>query len=269
MTIHVSIPRRGCRYGYARKTGSTGVATVTQARADAVDDRPSGGGAGTHPARRHRRRGVADKGMVQSGSHGALCRGHRGVLCPAVPATLATGIRDAFLQAGPKWPVVVGILDLAERARGCACPAGTVRHADAARIAAPAGRGELAAARRMIADARRIIVMGGLGAVAAGAGLACAALRQAGQLLATTLPARGMFQSLQLGVAGGFSSEIARERSADPGIAVGGSLASHNSIPGAGRMPLLQIDIAPPPWSRDGAPPTPPQGPTQGSASRR
>ena len=94
--------------------------------------------------------------------------------------------------------------------------------------------------------------MGGLGAVAAGAGPACAALAdRLDGLLATTLPARGIFHDhpFNLGVAGGFSSEIAREcfAEADLVIAVGGSLASHNSD--AGKLwpnaRLLQIDISP------------------------
>ena len=243
--------------GYARKTGRTGVATVTcgpgltqlmTALPAAVRARiPLVVIAGEAPlTRAWYNQGIAQAPFVEATGASYVPLHH--------PPRFATGIRDAFLQArtemagGRRHP----LRPRGERGRGCARPAGTVHHADAARIAAPAGRGELAAARRMIADARRIIVMGGLGAVAAGAGPACAALAdRLDGLLATTLPARGIFHDhpFNLGVAGGFSSEIAHEcfAEADLVIAVGGSLASHNSDsgklwPNAG---LLQIDIAP------------------------
>ena len=94
--------------------------------------------------------------------------------------------------------------------------------------------------------------MGGLGAATAGAGPACEALAdRLDGLLATTLPARGLFHThpFNLNVAGGFSSEIAREcfAEADLVIAVGASLARHNADGGKlwPQAKLLQIDIAP------------------------
>ena len=171
------------------------------------------------------------------------------------PSRFAIGIRDAFLQAKTeRRPVVVGIpFDLAESP---APPDATLPAPSAALMPdaapMPPAAADIGAARDMIARADRIIVMGGLGAAAAGAGPACEALAdQLDGMLATTLPARGLFHShpFNLGVAGGFSSEIAREcfGEADLVIAVGASLARHNADGGKlwPDAKLLQIDIAP------------------------
>jgi acetolactate synthase I/II/III large subunit len=94
--------------------------------------------------------------------------------------------------------------------------------------------------------------MAGMGAIEAGAGPACRALAgRCDALLAATLPARGIFHDdpFSLNVAGGFSSQIAREclAEADLIVAVGCSLARHNSD--AGKLwpnaQLLQVDLDP------------------------
>jgi thiamine pyrophosphate-dependent acetolactate synthase large subunit-like protein len=110
----------------------------------------------------------------------------------------------------------------------------------------------LAAAARLIDTAGKVIVMAGLGAVEAGAGPACRMLAEStGALLATTLPAKGLFYEdpYSLGVAGGFSSDTARKylSQADLIIAVGASLASHNSDSGKlfSADNVLQIDVDP------------------------
>ena len=171
------------------------------------------------------------------------------------PPRFAIGIRDAFLQARTEQrPVVVGIpFDLAE----AAAPDDTTRPPASTTLIPPASPlppdpADISAAREMIAAADRIIIMAGLGAVAADAGPACAALAdRLDGLLATTLPARGLFHDhrFNLNVAGGFSSQIAREyfAAADLVIAVGGSLARHNADNGKlwPSARLLQIDIAP------------------------
>ena len=171
------------------------------------------------------------------------------------PPRFATGIRDAFLQAQrERRPVVVGIpFDLAESPADdtAALPA------PSASLMTPPARllpdaESLAQARKMVDAADRVIVMAGLGAIAAEAKDACVALAdQLDALLATTLPARGLFHDhpFNLNVAGGFSSEIAREcfAAADLVIAVGGSLASHNADAGKlwPQAKLLHIDIDP------------------------
>ena len=171
------------------------------------------------------------------------------------PRRFAIGIRDAFLQTRTEMrPVVVGIpFDLAESAAtgDAALPAASITLIPPA-SPLPPGPADVSSARDMIAAAERVIIMAGLGAVAAGAGPACAALAdRLDGLLATTLPARGLFHDhpFNLNVAGGFSSEIAREcfATADLVIAVGGSLARHNADNGKlwPSAKLLQIDIAP------------------------
>ncbi len=111
---------------------------------------------------------------------------------------------------------------------------------------------DIARALERIAGSRRIVVMAGMGAVAAQAAEACRELaRHCDALLATTLPARGLFHDdpYSLGVAGGYSSPIARELlgEADLVIAVGTILALHNADDGRlfGNAHVLQIDTAP------------------------
>ncbi len=103
-----------------------------------------------------------------------------------------------------------------------------------------------------IAGAQRPIVVAGRGAVSSGAHAALEELADAsGALLATTLPARGMFDRhpFSLGVAGGFASEIARElfAQADLVIAVGASL-TYYTVDGGAFFPkayVAQIDERP------------------------
>ena len=171
------------------------------------------------------------------------------------PPRFAIGIRDAFRQAKTeRRPVVVGIpFDLAEspaQPDTTLPPPSSTLMPDAAPL--PPAQADLDAARAVIDSSDRIIVMGGLGAAAAGAGPACEALAdRLDGLLATTLPARGLFHThaFNLNVAGGFSSEIARECFADADlvIAVGASLARHNADGGKlwPNAKLLQIDVAP------------------------
>jgi len=103
-----------------------------------------------------------------------------------------------------------------------------------------------------INGADKIIVMAGLGAVKANAGPSCQVLAsQLGALLATTLPARGLFyeDTFCIGVAGGFSNTVARRylKDADLIIAVGSSLANHNSDGGKlfSADNVLHIDVKP------------------------
>lgn len=172
-----------------------------------------------------------------------------------LPERMPVGVRDAFLQARrERRPVVIGVpFDLQARpwtgSEELPPPSTTLLP----RLApVPAHPDDLARATGIVAQARRIVVMAGLGAVEAGAGPACRALAErCDALLATTLPARGLFHDdpFSIGIAGGFSSEMARAcfGEADLVIAVGCSLAHHNADggklwPGAR---LLQIDLDP------------------------
>jgi len=171
------------------------------------------------------------------------------------PEGMPTAIRDAFVQARrERRPVVLGVpFDLQNRPW-----IGPVTLPTPSRDLLPdlppipPHPDDLARAAAMVAGARRIVVMAGLGAVEAGAGPACRALAErCDALLATTLPARGLFHDdpFNLNVAGGFSTETAREclAEADLVIAVGASLAHHNSDGGKlwPNARLLQIDTDP------------------------
>jgi thiamine pyrophosphate-dependent acetolactate synthase large subunit-like protein len=103
-----------------------------------------------------------------------------------------------------------------------------------------------------LSSAHRPIIIAGRGAVRSGARAVIEDVAQSsGALLATTLPARGMFDKnpFSIGVAGGFSSEIARELFAecDLVLAVGASLTYH-TVDGGALFPrafVAQIDDRP------------------------
>ncbi len=172
-----------------------------------------------------------------------------------LPERMPVAIRDAFLQARrERRPVVLGVpFDLQDRAwEGAeALPAPSASLIP--RLSpVPPHPDDLARAADMTASAQRVIVMAGLGAAEAGAGPACRALAErCDGLLATTLPARGLFHDdpFDLGVAGGFSSVTARDcfSEADLVIAIGCSLARHNADGGAlwPKARVLQIDLDP------------------------
>jgi acetolactate synthase-1/2/3 large subunit len=103
-----------------------------------------------------------------------------------------------------------------------------------------------------ISSAKRPIIIGGRGAVASGAQAAIEELAEAaGALLATSLPARGLFDSspYSLGVAGGFAAAGTRElfAEADLVIAIGASL-TYYTVDGGALFPkayVAQIDERP------------------------
>lgn len=167
---------------------------------------------------------------------------------------MAVETRDAFLQArSENRPVVLGVpFDLQKQA----WPDGDLPEPSTAlrpRIGPmPPNADDVDRIAEIVAKAERIVVMGGRGAVLSGAGPACRTLaEQVGGLLATTLPARGLFHDdpFSLGIAGGFATAVARAclAEADLVIAAGGRLAQHNVdkgklFPGA---EVVQIDTAP------------------------
>ncbi|MBF9047036.1 thiamine pyrophosphate-binding protein [Rhodobacterales bacterium LSUCC0031] len=171
------------------------------------------------------------------------------------PARLAEGLRDAFLEARmTQGPVVVGIpFDLqnavwAEQG-DLPVPSAAIMPKTSPM---PPNPDDVARAVTLVAGAKRVVVMAGLGVAEAGAGAACIALADhLGGLLATTLPARGLFAGhpFNLNVAGGFATETARDCFADADlvIAVGTSLSHHNADGGKlwPKAHLLQIDTAP------------------------
>jgi acetolactate synthase-1/2/3 large subunit len=103
-----------------------------------------------------------------------------------------------------------------------------------------------------IRAAKRPVVLGGRGAIRSGARAVAEALAdRCGAVLATTLPARGLFDRhpFSLGVAGGYASNLNREilGSVDLVIAIGASL-SYYTVDGGNMFPqafVAQIDDAP------------------------
>ncbi|WP_328804108.1 thiamine pyrophosphate-binding protein [Roseibium aggregatum] len=172
-----------------------------------------------------------------------------------LPARMPTAIRDAFLQARrERRPVVVGVpFDLQDLAwTGSEALPSPSRTLVPKLSPVPPHPDDVARAGQMIGEAGKVIVMAGLGAVEAGAGAACRKLAETCDgLLAETLPARGLFHDdpFSLGVAGGFSSEIAFEcfGEADLVIAVGCSLTFHNAAGGKlfPNAKVLQLDLDP------------------------
>ena len=167
---------------------------------------------------------------------------------------IPTKLREAFLNARLfQRPVVIGVpMDLQHEPWNGPqdyVPSSSIMPNPSPLHPSPAALEEAA---RLIDSSKRIVLVAGRGAYLAQAAEACVALAdRCGALLATTLPARGMFgeHAFDLGVAGGFSSELAREKlgEADLIIAVGASLAQHTRDGGKlfQQARILQVDISP------------------------
>ncbi len=168
---------------------------------------------------------------------------------------MAVVIRDAFLQARrEKRPVVVGIpFDLQHRAwegpGALPIPSHALLPRPSPQPPAPA---DVIAAAALVDAAERIVLLAGMGATDPDAVAACRRFAdKAGALLATTLPARGLFHDdpFCMGIAGSMTPELGKEllSEADLVITVGGSLAFHAG--GGGQMwrkaGMLQIDLDP------------------------
>ncbi|MFN3661775.1 thiamine pyrophosphate-binding protein [Yoonia sp.] len=168
---------------------------------------------------------------------------------------MTTEIRDAFVMAREnRCPVVLGVpFDLQSQLLDAPLPQPDPSDAIMPRIAPmPAHPDDLSRIAARINAAERIVILGGLGAAAAGADPALRQLAdRVGALLATTLPARGLFNgdAYSVGIAGGFSTPLARAlfAKADLVLAFGCRLAQHNMDKGklfAG-VEIVQIDTHP------------------------
>lgn len=172
-----------------------------------------------------------------------------------MPERMPVAARDAFLQARrERRPVVIGVpFDL--QARPWDGPANLPKPSRGLLpqpSPMPPNPGDVASTVKLLAGAERVVVLAGLGAVEAGAGAACRALAaRMGGLLATTLPARGLFHDdpFCIGISGSYTPEVGLEylAQADFVVAVGCSLAYHAG--GGGQLwpkaEMLQIDIDP------------------------
>src|SRR3982750_3964366 len=172
-----------------------------------------------------------------------------------MPERMPVATRDAFLQARrERRPVVLGVpFDLQNRPwDGPADLPKPSRELLPRPSPMPPHPDDVARSAKLLAEAQRVVVLAGLGAVEAGAGPACRALAaKTGGLLATTLPARGLFHDdpYCVGISGSYTPEVALEylKEADFVVAVGCSLAYHAG--GGGQLwpkaQMLHIDIDP------------------------
>ena len=243
---------------YARKTGDVGVATVTcgpgltqiiTALPAAVRAHlPLVVFAGEAPLKSGWYNQELDQAPIITATGAAYHRLH-------LPERMPVAVRDAFLQARrERRPVVIAVpFDLQARAwDGKAELPKPSRDLLPRPSPIPPHPEDVAAAAKLVAAAERVVVLAGLGAVEAGAAAACRALAaRTGGLLATTLPARGLFHDdpYCIGISGSFTPEVGLEylKEADFVIAVGCSLAFHAG--GGGQLwpkaKMLQVDIDP------------------------
>jgi len=243
---------------YARKTSDVGVATVTcgpgvtqviTALPAAVRAHlPLVVFAGEAPLKSGWYNQEIDQAPLITATGAAYHRLH-------MPERMPVAIRDAFLQARrERRPVGIGVpFDLQSRPwDGPTDLPKPSRELLPRPSPMPAHPDDIAKAAQLIAGAERVVVLAGLGAVEAGAGPACRALAaKTGGLLATTLPARGLFHDdpFCIGISGSFTPEVGLEylKEADFVVAVGCSLAYHAG--GGGQLwpkaKMLQVDIDP------------------------
>ena len=243
---------------YARKTREVGVATVTcgpgltqivTALPAAVRARlPMVIFAGESPLKSGWYNQELDQAPIVTATGAAYHRLH-------FPDRMPVAVRDAFLQARRELrPVVLGIpFDLQDRPwqgkAGLPTPSRALLPKNSP---IPPHPDDLARAAKLIAGAERVVVLAGLGAAEAGAGPACRALAaKTGGLLATTLPARGLFHDdpYCLGISGSYTPEVGLEylKEADLVVAVGCSLAYYAG--GGGQLwpkaQTLHVDLDP------------------------
>jgi len=172
-----------------------------------------------------------------------------------LPERMPIAVRDAFLQARrERRPVVIGVpFDLQNRQWTGSVDLPTPSHKLLPRPSpTPPHPDDITAAAELVQDAKRVVVIAGLGAVEAEAGAACRELAaKTGGLLATSLPARGLFHDdpFCIGLSGSYTTEVGHEYLADADliVAVGCSLAFH--LGGGGQLwpnaKLIHVDIDP------------------------
>lgn len=170
------------------------------------------------------------------------------------PVRMTDFVRDAFFMARTeRRPVVLGVpYDLQKQSLGRPFSY-TPSEAYIPRLARMAPNAEeIDAAVEAISAARRVVVIGGRGAMRAGARQECEDLADAtGGMLAATLPVRGLFDRhpFSLGIAGGYAREVGRKYmgEADLIVAVGAGL--NHFTRDAGKLfeqaRILQIDTQP------------------------
>ena len=172
-----------------------------------------------------------------------------------MPERMPIAIRDAFLQARrERRPVVIGIpFDVQNRPWTGSDDLPTPSHKLLPKLSPiPPHPNDVKAIAGLVSTAEKVVVIAGMGAVEAQAGPACRALAaKVGGLLATSLPARGLFHDdpYCIGISGSYTTEVGHEylAEADLVILVGCSLAFH--LGGGGQLwpnaKMVHIDVDP------------------------
>jgi acetolactate synthase I/II/III large subunit len=163
-------------------------------------------------------------------------------------------VREAFCVAQyERRPVVLGVSDDLQRARVHNIP----RYVPSSTFIprnppCPPDDGSVRAVTELIASAERPIILAGRGVMLADAKSEVLELAErSGSLLATTLPARGLFDgdAFSVGIGGGWSSDLATElfANADLVIAIGASLTGFTTHSGRlyPKARVIQIDANP------------------------
>lgn len=170
------------------------------------------------------------------------------------PKVLLAGIQEAFYIArSERLPVVLNIpYDLMKEAVDTAPPYIPSSAVLPKLRPMPPHPDDVAALAERLSTARAPIVIAGRGAVRAKAGPALTALAdRCAALLATTLPARGLFDDhpYSVGVAGGFASQVAVEcfAQADLVVVFGASLTNYTTDGGKlfGQAEVAHVDHQP------------------------
>ena len=172
-----------------------------------------------------------------------------------MPERMPAAIRDAFLQARrERRPVVIGIpFDVQNRPWTGSDELPTPSHKLLPKLSPiPPHPSDVEATAGLISEAEKVVVIAGMGAVEAQAGPACRALAaKVGGLLATSLPARGLFHDdpYCIGISGSYTTEVGHEylAEADLVVLVGCSLAFH--LGGGGQLwpkaKMIHVDVDP------------------------
>lgn len=157
------------------------------------------------------------------------------------PARLAADLHEAFDRAvAEQRPIVINVpTDVIHSPLppGPRPPSPSDRTAPTGHAAEPPSPASVAHIADMLLRARRPVLLAGRGAVRAHAGQPLRALAErSGALLATTLPAHGLFgdDPFAIGFAGGFASQTRRKllEAADVVLAVGSSLNRYTTMEG-------------------------------------
>jgi acetolactate synthase I/II/III large subunit len=163
-------------------------------------------------------------------------------------------VREAFCVAQyERRPVVLGVSDDLQRARIPKIPRYVPSSTFIPRNSpCPPDDESVRAVAKLIASAERPIILAGRGVMLADAKTEVLELAErSGALLATTLPARGLFDAdaFSIGIGGGWSSDLATElfANADLVIAVGASLTGFTTHSGKlyPKAQVIQIDANP------------------------